>query len=86
MFRQGFNGSFVIIGSVGKGTNMYQIFSLQSISLSSTKARKLYGFDNMSTKSDAVSKAILDIQSIREAIDNIAAVENKVLLSNFGMD
>uniref|UniRef100_A0A1X7STF2 Uncharacterized protein n=1 Tax=Amphimedon queenslandica TaxID=400682 RepID=A0A1X7STF2_AMPQE len=54
--------------------------------ISCTKARKLYGFDNMSTKNDTVNKAIVDIQSIREAIDNIAAVEDKVLLSNFSIE
>uniref|UniRef100_A0A1X7VJG4 Uncharacterized protein n=1 Tax=Amphimedon queenslandica TaxID=400682 RepID=A0A1X7VJG4_AMPQE len=46
----------------------------------------MYGFDNMSTKNDAVNKAIVDIQSIREAIDHIAAVEDKVLLSNFSIE
>ena len=52
----------------------------------STKARKLYGFENMSSKCNEVDGAILEIQNIREVIDEIAAVEDKALLSNFGID
>ena len=52
--------------------------------LSATKARRLYGFENMGETFSKVEEAIVETESIREAIDELASVEDRAMLASFG--
>lgn len=54
--------------------------------LSATKARKLYGFENMGETFSKVEEAIVETESIREAIDELANVEDRAMLASFGIE
>lgn len=53
--------------------------------LSSTKARHLYGFENMKKRATRVESAMLEVQKIYETVENIARVQDKALLASFGI-
>ena len=51
-----------------------------------TVVRRVYGFENMQLRSANVEKAVLEIQNIREAISDLASVEDESLLVRFGIE
>ena len=61
----------------------YAIFKASGVS--ATKARLKFGFESMSNLSAEVEEAITEALRIREAIDDIARVQDKSLLQNFGI-
>ena len=50
--------------------------------LSSTKARRLYGFERMNSRALHVDESIVQLKRIREAVDEITSLQDKVLLSS----
>ena len=51
-----------------------------------TQARRQYGFQNIQQNTKEVEAALSDIQCIREAISNLASIEDTALLKSFGID
>lgn len=49
--------------------------------ISATRARKMYGFEALTVKMKQVDEAIKATQDIREAIDELASIEDKMLAS-----
>ena len=54
--------------------------------LTQTGARKQLGFERMNARSEQVEKCIEDAQSIREAIDKLAVLQDKSLLVAMGLE
>ena len=61
---------FAIVGSAG---------------LSSTKAKSIYGFDDMTAKTKKVKDALEEATAIREVIENIAKSKDRALLNSLGI-
>ena len=53
--------------------------------LSSTKAKSIYGFDDMAAKTKEVKDALEEATAIREVIENIAESKDRALLNSFGI-
>ena len=51
-----------------------------------TQAQRRYGFHNVQQNAKEVEAASADIQHIREAISDLASVEDTALLNSFGVD
>ena len=62
----------------------YSVF--KSSGLSSTAARKHFGFQNMQERSLRVKRCIEEVQQIREAIEKLSIVEDKAILNEMGID
>ena len=54
--------------------------------LMSTKARKLYGFERMNSRALRVDDSIVERKRIREAVDEMASIQDKAVLSSFGVN
>ena len=59
---------------------------VKSSGLPNRKARSLFGIDDMTDKKRKVHQAMEEASAIREAIENIAKVKEKVVLQSFGVD
>ena len=53
-------------------------------SLTSTKARRLYGFENMNSRALQVDESILQLKRIHEAVDEIACIQDKAVIQLWG--
>ncbi len=53
--------------------------------MTASQARRAYGFQNMQSRALAVEDAIAEIQQIREAIEDLANVEEEALLTRWGI-
>ena len=51
-----------------------------------TQARRQYGFQNVRQNTSEVEAALADTQCIREAISDVASVEDSALLKSFGVN
>ena len=51
-----------------------------------TQARRRYGFQNVQQNAKEVEAALADTQHIREAISDLASVDDTALLKSFGVD
>ena len=49
--------------------------------LTSTKARKLYGFEKMNSRALRVDDSIVEMKWIHEAVDEMASIQDKAVLS-----
>ena len=54
--------------------------------LTSTKARSLYGYEKMNSRALHVDESIVQLKRIQEAVDEMASLQDKVLLSSYRMD
>lgn len=61
----------------------YTIFKASG--MSATRARRHYGFEQMAECSAQVEKAMVEVQQIRETVEDIAKIQNRALLSSFGI-
>ena len=61
----------------------YTIFKASGVT--PTQARLKYGFEHMVERAKKVEDCIGEIQSIREAIDNLATIEDTALLATMGI-
>ena len=52
---------------------------------SNTKLRSIYGFDDLQRRKARVENALREAREIREAVDSIASIQEKALLSSFGV-
>ena len=59
---------------------------VKSSGLSNRKARSLFGIDDMTHKKQKAHQAMEEASAIREAIESIAKVKEKVVLQSFGVD
>lgn len=59
---------------------------VKSSALSNRKAKSLFGIDDMTHKKQKVHQAMEEASAIREAIEHIAKVKEKVVLQSFGGD
>ena len=59
---------------------------VKSSSLSSTQARRIYGFRDINRRIDMVNNAATEAQSIKECIEKICRIKDKSLLRSFGVD
>ena len=57
-----------------------------SSGMTPTQARRQYGFQNIQQNTKEVEAALSDIQCIREAISDLASIEDTALLKSFGID
>ena len=53
---------------------------------SNTKLRKLYGFEDLSKRKERVEHALREAKEIREALEDIASIQEKALLRSFGIE
>ena len=53
--------------------------------LTATRARRLYGFERMNSRALRVEESILQMKRIRETVDEMAQIQDKALLSSFGL-
>lgn len=53
--------------------------------MSQTAVRRTYGFENMQARGESVEAAILEIQCIRQAIADLASLEDEALLTSLGV-
>ena len=53
--------------------------------MTSTAARRLYGFEHMLDHIQEVEEAILKAQQIHEAVQELASIEDKALCQSFGL-
>ena len=60
----------------------YSVF--KSSGLTQTGARKKFGFEGMDSRAQRVEKCVEAAQSIREAIDKLALLQDKALLASMG--
>ena len=51
-----------------------------------TAVRRTYGFDHISAHVEEVEETLSKIQQIREAISDLASIEEKALLQSFGFE
>jgi len=61
----------------------YAVFKASGIT--PTQARHIYGFDSMSQSASKVEETIHDARKIREAIQDISAIQDEALLMQFGL-
>ena len=61
----------------------YTIFKASG--MSATRARCHHGFEQMAERTAQVEKAMVQVQQIRETVKDIAKIQNKALLSSFGI-
>ncbi len=54
--------------------------------LTSTRARKSYGFEKMNSRALHVDDSIVQLKRIREAVDEMASIQDKAMLSSFGVN
>ena len=59
---------------------------VKSSSLSSTQARRIYGFYDMNRRIDMVNSAATEAQSIKGCIEIICRIKDKSLLRSFSVD
>ena len=59
---------------------------VKSSGMTSTAARRIYGFENMANHIEEVEEAIRKVQQIREAIQDLASIEDKALCQSFGLE
>lgn len=52
---------------------------VKSSGISNKKAKRMYGFSDMSSKKDKVEEAMEKARAIKDAIENIAKIKEKVL-------
>ena len=50
-----------------------------------TCARRVYGFERMQARAASVETALLEVQQIRQSIDDLAKIEDRALLASFGV-
>lgn len=62
----------------------YAIYSASG--MTPTEARRRYGFQHMKRNAKEVEDALAEIQCIREAISDLASIEDTALLQSFGID
>ena len=53
---------------------------------SKTKLRELYGFQELSKRKEPVENVLTEAREIREAMENIACIQEKALLKSFGIE
>lgn len=53
--------------------------------ISASKARREYGFEGKEKRTAAVEESILEAQSIREAVENLAHPQDKALMEVYGI-
>ncbi len=53
--------------------------------MTSSQARRIYGFQNMQIRALSVEAAIAEIQQIREAIEDLANVKEEAMLARWGI-
>ena len=58
---------------------------VKSAGMSSSRARDLYGFNDMSSKISEVESALEESATIRDAIENIAEVKDQAILRSLGI-
>lgn len=51
-----------------------------------TSVRRLYGFERMQARATSVEAALSDVQQIREAITDLANIEDESVLARFGIE
>ena len=61
----------------------YAIFKASG--MTSTQARREYGFQRMTERATRVEQAIVEVQKIRETVEDIAMIQDKPLLASFGI-
>ena len=61
----------------------YSLYKASGIS--STAARRLFGFENMVFREKSVQEAIKDMHAIHEAVDELSSLQNKALLQSLGL-
>ena len=61
----------------------YAVFTASGVT--PTQARKQFGFDNMTEKARQVEACINSVRAIREAIDELAKIQDETLLATFGI-
>ena len=59
---------------------------VKSSGLSTTQARKTFGFQNLSCRLSRIDRAIIHAQYICESIEKLARTKEKALLQSFGLD
>ena len=52
---------------------------------SNTKLRELYGFEDLKKRKERVENALREPKEVREALENIASIQEKALLRSFGI-
>ena len=52
---------------------------------SNTKLRSIYGFEDIQRRKERVENALREARKIREAVDSIASIQEKAVLSSFGI-
>ena len=52
---------------------------------SNTKLRSIYGFEDIQRRKERVENALREAREIREAVDSIASIQEKAVLSSFGI-
>lgn len=57
----------------------------KSSGISSTAARRIFGFENMVSREKSVQQAIDDLRAIHEAIDDLTTLQNKAVLESLGV-
>lgn len=62
----------------------YAVFKVSGIS--PTEARRRYAFENIEAWASAVDKAIQEAQSIKEAVDELAKIQEKAVLATLGIE
>ena len=58
---------------------------LKASVVTSTQARKLFGFENIARKAHHVEACINSVRAIRKAIDDLATTEDEAILASFGI-
>ena len=59
----------------------YAIFKASG--MTATRARHQYRFEHMTEHSARVERAIIEVQQIRETVEDIARIQDKALFSQF---
>ena len=65
-------------------TLRYVIYKASGIT--STKARNLYGFEKMNSYALCVDDLIVQMKRLREAVDEIASIQDKAVISSYGVN
>ena len=58
----------------------------KSSGMTTTAARRVYGFENMSNHFEEVEEAFITVQRIFEAIADLAIIEDRALMQSFGIE
>jgi hypothetical protein len=59
---------------------------VKASSLSTTQARKIYGFHDMDKRIKNMNEAAAEAQSIKECVEKMCRIKDKALLRSFGVD